>query len=82
MREGAGRRSSALDRIRPTVWPAAFTEELLRLLWIIENTVALQPALGGRASPSEAVALPREFELLSPRREVCRPQQLSVHGEE
>ena len=45
MREGAGRRSSALDRIRPTVWPAAFTEELLRLLWIIENTVALQPEL-------------------------------------
>jgi hypothetical protein len=45
MKGGAGRRSSQLDRIRPAVWPAAFTEELLRLLWIIEHTVALGPDL-------------------------------------
>lgn len=45
MRAGAGRRSSPLDRSRPRTWPAAFTEELLQLLWIIEHTVALGPEL-------------------------------------
>lgn len=45
MAEGAGRRSSDLDKIRPSTWTADMTEELLRLLWILEGTVALQPAL-------------------------------------
>jgi hypothetical protein len=45
MKDGAGRRSSDLDKVRPTVWPAAFTEELLRLLWILERTVNLAPKL-------------------------------------
>ncbi|MGB2876392.1 MAG: type ISP restriction/modification enzyme [Gaiellaceae bacterium] len=45
MRDGAGRRSSNLDKIRPTTWPAQFTEELLRLLWVVEHTVALGPEL-------------------------------------
>lgn len=45
MRDGTGKRSSELDRIRPTTWPAAFTEELLHLLWIVEHTVALGPQL-------------------------------------
>lgn len=45
MKAGAGRRSSELDEIRPDVWPASFTEELLELLWILERTVALGPAL-------------------------------------
>jgi hypothetical protein len=44
LRDGGGRQSSPLDAIRPTVWPAAFTEELLRVIWIIEHTLALQPA--------------------------------------
>mgnify|MGYP000126628923 CR=1 FL=1 len=41
MRDGAGRRSSPLDDIRPTTWPEAYTEELLQLLWVVEHTVAL-----------------------------------------
>ena len=45
MKEGAGRRSSPLDAIRPETWPAQFTEELLQLLWVIEHTVALGPEL-------------------------------------
>lgn len=44
MREGAGKRSSALDEIRPAQWPTGFTEELCRLLWIVEATLALKPA--------------------------------------
>ena len=45
MKEGAGRRSSELDKIRPEVWPAEFTEELLYVLWILERTVELRPEL-------------------------------------
>lgn len=45
MKNGAGRRSSPLDEIRPTTWPEAFTTELLELLWVLERTVALGPTL-------------------------------------
>lgn len=45
MRDGAGRRSSYLDTIRPVVWDAPLTEELLRLIWIVEATVSLGPDL-------------------------------------
>lgn len=36
-----GRKSSALDEIRPERWD--FTEELLELLWVLEATIDLQP---------------------------------------
>ena len=42
MREGAGRRSSRMDEIRPTRWTAQFTRELL---WVLEGTVERWPAL-------------------------------------
>lgn len=40
-REPSGRKSSDLDKIRPERWE--FTEELLELLWVLEETVRLQP---------------------------------------
>lgn len=40
-RSGAGRTSSALDKIRPDKW--GFTQQLLELLWVLEATVDLQP---------------------------------------
>ncbi len=43
MKRGAGRQSSPLDEIRPAVWPAAYTAELLELLWTLEATTALYP---------------------------------------
>lgn len=43
MKEGAGKRSSPLDDIRPEKWPAVFTEELCQLLWIVEHTLSLLP---------------------------------------
>ena len=46
MREGAGRTSSPLDQIRPHQWTAAMTEELLSVLWALEETIHLQPELG------------------------------------
>ncbi len=42
MRDGAGRKSSPLDRIRPTAWPPHFTAELLELLWVLESTIVAQ----------------------------------------
>ena len=43
MRQGAGRKSSPLDDIRPARWTSAFTTELLELLWVLEATAALYP---------------------------------------
>ena len=45
MKDGAGRRSSPLDEIRPERWTPAFTEEFLELLWVLEATVATYPPL-------------------------------------
>lgn len=45
MKDPHGRTSSPLDEILPACWPDAFTRELLELLWVLEGTLALQPAL-------------------------------------
>jgi len=45
MKDRKGKRSSPLDNIHPDCWTADFTEELLKLLWILEHTVALHPHL-------------------------------------
>lgn len=42
-KDGAGRKSSPLDRLRPTQWTAALTQELLELIWVLESTIALFP---------------------------------------
>ncbi len=74
MRDGAGRKSSPLDDIRPETWPAQFSTELLELLWVIEHTVALHPKLdglldeivGGPTIPASALPQPTEEERLAP----------------
>jgi len=43
MKNGAGRKSSPLDDIRPERWTSQFTTELLELLWVLEATVAGYP---------------------------------------
>jgi len=43
MKSGKGKKSSPLDEIRPTQWPAQFTTELLELLWVLEATLASYP---------------------------------------
>ena len=45
MRDGAGRKSSPLDDIRPQRRTAQFTRELLELLWVLEATLAHHPQL-------------------------------------
>ncbi len=44
MKNGAGRKSSPLDDIRPESWTSQFTHELLELLWVLEETVNGYPA--------------------------------------
>jgi hypothetical protein len=43
LREGAGKTSSPLDKIRPERWTGAYTTELLELLWLLEATVESYP---------------------------------------
>ena len=38
MKNGAGKKSSPLDDIRPERWTSQFTTELLELLWVLEAT--------------------------------------------
>jgi hypothetical protein len=38
------RRSSPLDAVQPRAWTAALTRELLELLWLLEATLAMEPA--------------------------------------
>jgi hypothetical protein len=75
MKQGAGRKSSPLDDIRAEVWPAAFTEELLRVLWVIEHTVALSGELNtllhrivsNPTIPAADLPAPSEEERAAPR---------------
>jgi hypothetical protein len=39
MRKGAGRKTSSLNNIRPDIWTAEFTTDLLHLIWVLEHTL-------------------------------------------
>jgi len=41
MKDRKGKKSSPLDDIHPERWTSEFTDELLRLLWILEQTIAM-----------------------------------------
>lgn len=43
MRDGAGRKSSPLDDVRPRRWTNVMTTELLELLWLLEATLESYP---------------------------------------
>lgn len=45
MKEGAGRRSSPLDDLRPERWTRPMSRELLELVWVLEATVGMLPTL-------------------------------------
>jgi hypothetical protein len=45
MKKRAGKKSSPLDNIRPERWSARMSDELLELLWVLEATLAMEPAL-------------------------------------
>ena len=43
MRDGAGRKSSSLDELRPRRWNSVMTGELLELLWTLDGTIQCHP---------------------------------------
>ena len=43
MKDGAGKKSSPLDDVRPRRWTSQFTTELLELLWVLEATIEKYP---------------------------------------
>ena len=45
MKKRAGRKSSPLDDIRPEGWTARMSDEFLELLWVLELTLAMAPAM-------------------------------------
>lgn len=45
MKKGAGKKSSPLDDIRPERWTEDMTRELVDLLWVLEHSLAMYPAL-------------------------------------
>ncbi len=45
MKRRAGKKSSPLDEIHPERWTARMSDEFLELLWVLEATLAMEPAL-------------------------------------
>ena len=82
MKEGAGKKSSPLDDIRPERWASQFTTELLELLWVLEPTVAGYPE---QAKLLDAVAVGPCFQAdqLPPVRDEMRkpPQARTPSGD-
>ena len=87
MKEGAGKRSSPLDAIRPERWPADFTEELCKLLWIIEQTINLTPqaedlleqVVDGPVFTADELPTPSDAERAAPQVKKGEPEQLEMN---
>jgi hypothetical protein len=75
MKSGAGKKSSPLDDIRPGRWTADFTEELLKLLWILEATAEIFPALAENLESVIESDLFETSELPEPTAEERKPPQ-------
>ncbi len=67
----SGQKSSPLDDIRPERWE--FTEELLELLWVLEETVKLQPEGAALLAEVCSSALFSDNELPKPTTEERQP---------
>lgn len=88
MKEGAGKRSSQLDEIRPERWPADFTEELCRLLWIVEQTLTLIPQtrdcladiVNGPVFAASELPSPSQDEKAAPKPAKDDPEQLVIEA--
>ena len=75
----AGKRSSPLDNIRPAQWD--FAEELLELLWVLEETLRLQPEGAALLETVCASTLFTAQELPTPTDEERRPPRMTRPAE-
>jgi hypothetical protein len=66
MQQRSGRKSSTLDDIRPAQWDASLSQELRELIWVLEATVDVQPALDALFKRVTAGMVVRADELPSP----------------
>jgi hypothetical protein len=90
MKDGAGRKSSPLDDIRPERWTAELTTELLNLLRVLEATLAgypeqnriLDDIFSGPLFPAEELPEIPEAARHAPEREVVRNEQLRLREAE
>ncbi|MFW6012348.1 MAG: type ISP restriction/modification enzyme [bacterium] len=82
MKDGAGKKSSPLDDIRPERWTAEMTEELLRLLWIVEATVEMFPTLEENLDRVIGGELFEASELPEPSDEERQPPKVDDEPEE
>ncbi len=73
MKAGAGRKSSALDEVRPEQWTVAMSQELLQLLWLLEHTLATYPAMESLLDRIVAGPLLAASELPQPDEAQCKP---------
>jgi hypothetical protein len=78
MKKGAGKTSSDLDRIRPLQWTLEMTHDLIQLIWMLEETVALAPALHDLLDRIVAGPVFRADELPAP----TALQRRAPHGED
>lgn len=87
MKEKSGRKSSPLDDIRPQRWTSEYTEGLLRLLWVLEATLAeypfqqalLEEILAGKLiTADELPAVPAEARNAPIVKKTVRTQQNSL----
>ena len=70
-----GRKSSPLDRMRPERWQ--FAEELLKLIWVLELTISLQPEGEGLLDKIVNSSLLSAGDLPTPSAEERRPPRIA-----
>jgi hypothetical protein len=86
MKKRAGKKSSALDEIRPERWTPKMTDELLELLWVIEATLELEPeisasldvAIGGECFTESELPMPAAEERKAPASRMRSTSQISL----
>jgi len=66
MKKRAGRSSSELDKIRPDRWTTQMSQELLQLLWVLEQTLSRYPQMADLLDRIVAGPLFRADELPQP----------------
>jgi len=81
MKDGAGKKSSSLDDIRPERWTKDFTKELLELLWVLEHTIALYPKMDSFLEEVLASTLFVADELPKPSDDERKPPEKDKHDE-
>ena len=81
MKKRSGKNSSSLDNIRPALLTAQMSDEFLELLWVLEETIAMEPELKNVLEKVTSSLCFTASELPAPSEsEQKRPTNKSVEG--